>query len=501
MIVLQNYTFTPGEAGQGTIVINDIFALENFASIVNVTRNATIYNPLSQHDRIISLVASEGQTTLTLADNTVYWDNQDSIQILVHGSNQPGNTLNGGGNGTHDAFNRLRVSQGFTLADYKSTYNDGSEMLTKKSGTGTVAHQTNHAAIRITNSTGATDYIYRQSRMYHTYQPGKSQLSLLSFNMYGSEPNAKKRIGYYDDRNGVFFQLAGDGTLSFVLRSYVTGSAVDAPPVTQSNWSVDPCDGTGPSGFDLDISKTQLLFIDFQWLGVGRVRVGFVHNGSFIVAHEYYHSNILATPYWNQPSLPIRYEITNTSALAQTTYMDAICATVIAEGGYAESGFDFAKASGIRAVGTAPASLPLMAIRLTNSVNGQPNRYTVRASSFSCASPVSGVRVDLYRLQSHTGVTNGNWLDADGGSVVQHNTDATTYTIGTSDQLIDSFFVPGGQGNNSPGSGDIANPSASKGGFIAQNIDSNDSMAFLLVAHSLGNNATAGAAFQWREIA
>jgi len=501
MIVLENYTFTPGNAGEGTIVINGVFTLESIASIINVTRGATIYETVSEHDRIVSCTVEDGETTLVLADNTVYWESTDNIQILTYSSNQPGSSLSGTTVGALDAFNRLRVSQGFTLADYKATYTSSTEMLTKKSGSGTVAHQANLAAVRITNSTGATDYIYRQSRMYHTYQPGKSQLVLFSFNMYGPQANAKKRIGYYDDRNGVFFQLAGDGTLSFVQRSYVTGSTVDSPVVTQNNWSVDKCDGTGPSGFDIDITKTQLLFIDFQWLGVGRIRIGFVHNGNFVVAHEFYHSNILATPYWNQPSLPIRYEITNTAALAQTTYMDAICATVIAEGGYAETGFDFAANSGIRAVGSVPSSLPLIAIRLKDSVNGQPNRLTIRPSSFSCASPVSGVIVDLYRLQSHTGITNGSWVDASDGSVVQYNISATGYTIGPDDQLIDSFFVPGGQGNNAPGAGDIANPSASKGGFIAQNIDSNDSMAFLLVANSLGNNATAGAAIQWREIA
>lgn len=502
MLVLENYTFVPGTSGTGQLIIEGVFTLEDFASITNVTRGAIIYEPVRDHDRINSLTVDSGFTTLTLNDNTEYWNSSDNIQILVHPRPNSTNTNGIGGtlSGSIDAFNRLRVSQGFTLADYKATYSSSSEFLTDKSGSGTVAHQANHAAVRITNSTGATDYIARQSRMYHTYQPGKSQLVLFSFNMYNAEPNANKRIGYYDNRNGVFFQWAGNGSLSFVRRSYVTGSAVDTP-VPRSNWSVDKCDGTGPSGFEIDLSKTQLLFIDFQWLGVGRIRIGFVHNGQFVVAHEFYHSNILATPYWNQPSLPVRYEIVNTGTLAQTTYMEAICATVIAEGGYAEAGFDFAASSGIRTVGSIPSSLPLIAIRLKDSISGQPNRLTIRPSSFSCASPVSGVQIDLYRLMSHTGVTNGSWVNASDGSGVQYNISASTYSIGLDDQLIDSFFVPGGQGNNAPGAGDIANPSASKGGFITQNIASNESMAFLLVATSLGNNATAGATIQWREIA
>lgn len=84
MYVLENYTFTPGLAGEGEIEIQGTFSLEDFASIINVTRNATIYNPLSQHDRIISCIVLEGNTTLVLADNTIYWDSSDRIQITCY---------------------------------------------------------------------------------------------------------------------------------------------------------------------------------------------------------------------------------------------------------------------------------------------------------------------------------------------------------------------------------------------------------------------------------
>ena len=61
-----------------------------------------------------------------------------------------------------------------------------------------------------------------------------------------------------------------------MIRTYTSGIATEKR-IPQSQWNVDKCDGTGVSGFNIDFTKTQLSFIDFQWLGVGRVLCGFAH--------------------------------------------------------------------------------------------------------------------------------------------------------------------------------------------------------------------------------
>lgn len=247
MIVVENYTFTPGARGAGTIVIPGVLELEDIQRIWNVTRGALIYEATNPEYGIASIAVANGATTLTIETNTTTMQAGDLLQILLYDGSTGGGSGSSSKDGTIDAFGRLRVSEGYTLADYKSVYGADTEMLTATSGGGSsVAYQTNLAAARLTAGTGATDYAQRQSRMYHNYQPGKSQLLFSSFNFHSAVANCNKRIGYFDDRNGVFLQLAGDGTLSFVQRSYVTGATVDATPVTQSNWNVDPCDGTGP---------------------------------------------------------------------------------------------------------------------------------------------------------------------------------------------------------------------------------------------------------------
>jgi hypothetical protein len=47
-------------------------------------------------------------------------------------------------------------------------------------------------------------------------------------------------------------------TISFVLRTATSGSPSDARTVNQADWNGDKLDGTGDSGYTLDITKAQI---------------------------------------------------------------------------------------------------------------------------------------------------------------------------------------------------------------------------------------------------
>jgi hypothetical protein len=506
MRFVESYTFTPGIRGAGTIVIPEVVELEGINRIWNVTKGALIYEATKSEYGIISIVVANGETTLTIETNTSTMNAGDDIQILLYDGDASGGGAGGGvGDGRIDAFGRQRVSEPFTIADYKHVYALHPEFITEKSGAGSdVAFVSNIAAERLTVGTGATDFVVRQSRMYHPYQPGKSQLILISFKLNGTQANADKRVGYFDDRNGVFLLYDDAGELYFVERRYVTGSSVDFP-VAQSAWNVDPCDGTGPSGFDVNVSTTQLMFIDFQWLGVGRVRIGFVHDGAYILAHEFYHSNTLTTVYWSNPALPVRAEIRNTGALAAAASLDCICSSVQAEGGYSEAGFDFSAQTEVRAIGNPPNTLPVMAIRLADTFKGDLNRVLVRLGAIQGYSATGGYRLDVIRLDSHTQLTSTDpggivWTSANAESAVEYSTNVTTYTPAATDQVIDSYFVVAGGGASRPIASGVADPSAARLSFLAQDYDSNNSQAFVVFATSLGNGSNAAITMQWREL-
>jgi hypothetical protein len=96
-------------------------------------------------------------------------------------------------------------------------------------------------------------------------------------------------------------------------------------------------DGSGPSGITIDLTKTQIFCVDFEWLGVGRVRFGFVVDGQIIYCHELLNANALSEVYMSTPNLPLRYEISNDGS-GSSASMDHICTSIISEGGTQDLG-------------------------------------------------------------------------------------------------------------------------------------------------------------------
>src|SRR6056300_509846 len=242
----------------------------------------------------------------------------------------------GGGNGStaYDAFGRLRVSNPLTIFDSKNVMSKNNLFDEDLTGSGTVTYTANKSTVNLNVTTASGDKVIRQSKRVMSYQPGKSLLILNTFVMNTPEADLKQKVGTFDANNGIFFYADGT-TLKIVRRTYVTGSPADTE-ISQSSWNGDKLDGTGESGYNLSIDKASILFMDFEWLGMGAVRVGFVIDGKFITAHTFLNANNLSTVYMQTANLPIRYEIEVTSALTAGTYtLQQVCSSAISEGGYA----------------------------------------------------------------------------------------------------------------------------------------------------------------------
>ena len=80
--------------------------------------------------------------------------------------------------------------------------------------------------------------------------------------------------------------------------------------VPQAEWSIDPCDGTGITGYNLDLSRIQMVYIDYSWYGAGKIRFGFkTGDGQVQYVHEFVHNNSLYESYFRSGNLPARYEV------------------------------------------------------------------------------------------------------------------------------------------------------------------------------------------------
>lgn len=305
----------------------------------------------------------------------LYFNTLDNFlaQLMANSSTLP---ISIGGTNT-DAFGRLRTSTPYTLFDSQNRYAADNQFDVATTGTGTTTFLSNEAAVKMEVTSGGVGSVVRQSYRSFPYQPGKGLLVLATFVMdSSSSTNLTQRVGYFNTQNGVFFQRV-DGTYSFVLRSYVTGSASDARTVTQANWNGDKLDGTGASGYTLDPSKAQILWMDFEWLGVGSIRCGFIINEQYIVCHTFNNANDITSVYMTTAVLPVRYEITSTSAIA--AYMKAICCSVISEGGFQQTSQDHVarRTTSFTNIDTAATFYPIVSIRLASGRLGAvvlPNR-------------------------------------------------------------------------------------------------------------------------------
>jgi hypothetical protein len=234
-----------------------------------------------------------------------------------------------------DAFGRWRVSEPQTIFDSKQLY-DAQPLFwddQQVSGTGTTSTHNPNTASTVMSVSGTTaGRRVRQTFMRFNYQPGKSQLILCTgtLSATGGGTGIVRAMGLYDDKNGIFIR-DNQGTVEAVIRTYTSGTAVDNA-VSQANWNLDKMDGTGASGVTLDPTKSQIVAIDFEWLGVGRVRIGFVVDGTFIYVHEFLHANRTAGVYMSTPNLPLRYEISN-NGTGVASSLEHICSSVMSEGG------------------------------------------------------------------------------------------------------------------------------------------------------------------------
>jgi hypothetical protein len=284
-----------------------------------------------------------------------------------------------------DAFGRLRTSTPLTLFDSQNRFVKDSQFDEALSGSATCTHLANESSVAMNVTTASGDEVVRQSKRVFPYQPGKSLLIMTTFAMAAGATNLRQRVGYFNANNGVFLQQ-NNNALSLVIRTFTSGSASDSRAIAQADWNGDKLDGSGASGVTLDVTKTQIFFIDLEWLGVGTVRCGFIIDGEYIVAHTFNNANLLSSVYMQTAILPVRYEITTTGTVAAAKTLKQICSTVISEGGYEQkSALNWARMTTAKtSIGT--SFVPLVSIRLKSTNLGAiaiPNGYSFMPTSAS----------------------------------------------------------------------------------------------------------------------
>lgn len=362
-----------------------------------------------------------------------------------------------------DAFNRLRISNPFSLFDYypsplsANSSLDEDQFLTFNSGSNySISYNSaNYISLNLTGS----GYIIRQSKVPMDYQPGKSRLIYISGVVLASSSGTgslNSSIGLMNTsastiNEGIYFKTDGT-TLYWAETVQTTSSTTAETAVAQSSWNIDTFNGSGPSGQTLTSSNlaTNLIFvIDQEWLGVGRVRCGFVINGILYYAHQFIHSGN-TVQYTTTPRQYITQYLTSTGKSASSRQM---CCTCISEGGYLPLGKRNSistKLSGGIAVtnGTQTTGYIALGLKLQSSyLNGM-----LKPINLSIATDAAAGKMGYYEIQLHTNSSAGSIGSISGtlpsytaltDSIAQYVIGNATQTIATNGYILVSGFVTG----------------------------------------------------------
>ena len=430
-------------------------------------------------------------------NNTPLWSDTE-VRSLQKISSSLDRLSSGGAGGIigsfpTDSFGRLRTSNPLTLFDSNHRYDDNGLWSTFTSGTASAAFNSSQGLVDLSVGSASGNEVIRETIKVFAYQPGKSLLVMNTFVMGPAKTNLRQRVGYYGDENGMYLELYGN-VLSFVKRSLVTGSVIETS-VHQSDWNGDKLDGTGASGIILDITKAQILWMDFEWLGVGTVRMGFVINGQFITCHYFHHANLIASTYITTASLPLRYEIKNegTPSPATSSTLKQICSTVISEGGYQLVGSQKAINTPInspRTLGTEGVFYPVISLKLKTSPDRLDAIVILTALSIL---PVSTGNFN-WQIRAASTTTGGTWTSAGSDSAVEYNLTGTSTSGGRI--LASGFFS---QSNQSSSQVDILKETLFKFQLERNGITGVPFETSLIIA-SNGGSDTVVASLDWEEV-
>lgn len=438
------------------------------------------------------------------SDNTQKLDVavSESVDIAVSSIVDAG--IKGADSASIDAFARWRVSNPETIFDSKNIFNDPdradnleNQILfydnqeTDGGGTAT-AYNANESSQSLSVSASTAGVRVRQTKMRFNYQPGKSQLILMTFNLNGANAGIAKRVGIFDEANGLFLEANGE-SVQLVRRTNTSGAVVDNV-VGQNSWNLDTMNGNGESGIDLDWEKTQILLIDYEWLGVGRVRCGFVIDGIPVYCHQFLNTNILDLVYMRTPNLPLRCEIEN-DGTGGADSIDQICSSVMSEGGAQDLGIiRYASTNGTHVdCNTENTIYAILGIRLKSEYIGASIKILNAALQLQ-----TGSHKIEWILKLNPSVAGAFAYVDETNSAVEIARGATANTVTGGIDITGGFIESGGQqaGNTGSGSRGIDN-AILLGSLIDGTVDT-----IVLCARPIGGttNADVEGSLNWREL-
>lgn len=208
------------------------------------------------------------------------------------------------------AFGELLTVQSTSISQLDFTYNVNAFFAeTNTTGSGSIAYANGAAVLQTTGGGSAT----LSSKIRAYAQPGQG-FSCAFAALYGNgDPGTSEIAGVGNDTDGFFFGLT-NGVFGII---YTNNSVTTTIP--QSNWNVDPMDGTGPSGIVLNYTNGNIFKIQYQQLEFGNINflIESPLTGQPILVHRIEYANANTTPSVSNPGLQLMGQVTSSGGFAE----------------------------------------------------------------------------------------------------------------------------------------------------------------------------------------
>jgi len=335
------------------------------------------------------------------------------------------------------AKNRVQVSTQ-SIALFSSTiYSDEPGVWDRSTALGgTVSYNivAGGTELKVTSTVDSEAVV--QSRRVMPYIPGRGMEVAMAIQYNDSRVGIRRRVGVFDELNGMYFEQDETGEYYVVIRSDVSGTVVNTR-VARSNWNGAKFDGTEPNGITANPNTIQMMVIEYDWYGAGQVKFNYIINGYKYTVHTFNHANVLTTTFIRTPNLPVRYEIKNVTGAEGIHELHKWGVSVIQEGagdvGNIGRAGDVISPIGGTTLGNTGVFSPLIAIRLKSTrLAGVVIPYAYQAASTSNA-------LMYHKLTSDPTLTGGTWISAGDDSFVEYNITATASSGGT---ILTAGFTP-----------------------------------------------------------
>lgn len=344
---------------------------------------------------------------------------------LIILSTQPGATYYG------EALDEMRDDQ---LAEQFEYGIQNQRVIPITTVSGAVTTNNSLAVVSTGLSSGSTAAI--QSARYIRYQPARESYAIFSVAFTSGVSGTSQWMGCFDSLDG--FALGYDGaTFSILYRNSVTGSTVDTV-IPQASFNLDPLNGTGPSGINLDPTKLNIFRIQYSWLGATPIQFALMNSaGQFITFHTIIQANLFVTPSLSIPQLPMRAEVANL-----LTSNNVSISTAGWNAGIIDT-FRNPANSRIFCVSSTIPSLTLLAgevhmftIQNPNTFNSKTNKIEAKICMVGGGSMNTSALGTFIRVLQDATISSPSYTPVSVGNSIMNISTTGTYVVGTGIELM-----------------------------------------------------------------